>query len=364
MNTKSFQWSCLVPASLGLLGACNSGDMNFPDVVGPVNPSGPAGVIQFTDVAYDVTEGQVANIRVSRSGGSSGWVSVDYACVDGSAVGGSDFAAVSGRLTWPSGGSGNRTISIRITNDSVAESAESFTLTLSNVSGAILGADSSAMVNIADDDSAAVKVSGSVTALDNIVIDGIGYNVDAASISINRNPATVSDLKLGQFVELEGDVNFSDASGVANEISYLASVIGPVESVNTEKRRLLVAGQTVLIDEETVFDPSIDPDSFAGLGIGATAEISGFHNTEGDIVATRIEPDTSSRSVQLIGAVAMLDLANMLFTVNGLTVDYGSASLIELQTGMPRIGQLVLVRGLMSNGVLVVDEIIGAEKEV
>ncbi len=363
MNRKSYQLSCLIPASLTLLGACNSGDMNFPDSGWRIDPSGPAGVIQFRDVSYDTTEGRVANLRVSRSGGSSGWVSVDYACVDGSAEAGSDFTAVSGSLTWPNGLSGNKTISIPITDDSVAEGLESFAVKLSNASWASLGAKSSATVNITDNDAAAVNVSGSISSVDSVTIDGIRYNADATIVSVNGYPATVSDLKLGQFVGLEGEVNFSDATGTANEISYFASVIGPVESVNASNHRLTVLGQTVLINEKTAFAPSSDPNLLGALDVGATVQVSGFHNADGHIVATRIEHDLTSSGVQLIGTVAALDSANKQFRIDDLTVDYGKARLIDLPMGMPEIGQLVMLRGSLSDGILIVEAIVSAGKE-
>jgi hypothetical protein len=116
-------------------------------------------------------------------------------------------------------------------------------------------------------------------------------------------------------------------------------------------------GQTVLIGVDTVFDPSIDPVTLNGLTLGATTQISGFLNANGDIMATRIEPDTTSTGAQLIGTVTELDLANMLFTINQLTVDYSNATLIDLPMGMPVNGLLVIVRGSLVSGILVVDEI-------
>ena len=74
----------------------------------------------------------MVNMIVTRSNGSAGIVRVGYRTVDGSATGGSDYVAASGTLTWPSGTSGNQTISIRLTDDSVVEAAESFTVALTN----------------------------------------------------------------------------------------------------------------------------------------------------------------------------------------------------------------------------------------
>ena len=135
-------WSSVV--CLAMLSACGDGD-------GDIMPGLP-GTLQLAATSYDATEGTIVNIRVTRSGGSDGIASVDYATADGDAAGDSDYTAASGTLTWPDGLSGNQTISIAITDDDTAELSESFTVTLSNVSGAMLGANSSATVNIIDDD--------------------------------------------------------------------------------------------------------------------------------------------------------------------------------------------------------------------
>lgn len=127
-----------------VLAACGSDG----DVSGGVTDA--AGTIQLHSTTYDVTEGAVINILVTRSGGSSGVASVDYATSDGTAVAGTDYPATSGTLTFADGASGIQEISIPIPDDSTAEVAETFTVTLSNVSGAVLGVNSSATVSIVD----------------------------------------------------------------------------------------------------------------------------------------------------------------------------------------------------------------------
>ncbi|MCP5090335.1 MAG: hypothetical protein GY949_05370, partial [Gammaproteobacteria bacterium] len=287
----------------------------------------------------------------------SGLVSVDYASTDESAEGGSDYTATNGTLTWADGVSGNQTISIQITDDNSAENAESFTVTLSNIASATLGANTVATVNIIDNDVAAVSAFGPITALNSATVNGIRYDTNTTVVSVNGMPASVSDLKLGQLVAIDGDVNFSDGTGTANEVSYSATVIGPVENIDATQKQLIIMGQTVWTNADTVFDSSIDPDTFVGLTVGASTQISGFRNADDDIIATRIETDTTSTNVQLIGTVAGLDAANMLFSVNRLTIDYSNAVLIDLPVGMPTDGLLVIVRGSLANGILVVDEI-------
>ncbi len=318
------------------------------------------GTIQLAGTAFDVSEGQVANIIVTRSGGNSGVASVDYAFTAGTAVAGSDYEAVTpltGTITFENQTGGNTTIAIRAIDDNTAEGPESLTLTLSNISGATLGANSSATISIIDNDTAALSAFGPITELNSATVNGIRYNTDATNVNINGLSANVSDLKLGQLVAIEGVVNFSNARGTANQIDYSATVIGPVEKIDAKLNRLLVMSQTVLTNADTVFDAAIDPGTFAGLALGATTQISGFLNADGDIIATRIEPDTTSTGVQLIGTVAGLDLDNMLFSIGRLIIDYSSATLIDLPAGMPSEGLLVIVRGSLTNGILVVSEI-------
>ncbi len=354
MNTKSRYFFYLILAAIGFISACGGGGGSG------TGSTGSPGVMQITGTSYDVSEGTVVNILVERSGGADGAASVQFATSDGTASSGSDYTAANGTLTWPHNVSGNRTVSIAIADDNVAEPVESFVLTLSDASGARLGVNASATISIIDNDDAQIAAFGAITELRSVTVNGIRYGTDAAVVYVNGMPAGASDLKLGETVLLDGEVNFSEARGEAHEISHVSTVIGPVENINAPFDRLIALGQTVLTNEDTVFDPSIDGDTFAGLDPGTTVQISGHFNADGDIVATRIEPNAGATRVQLVGTVTGLDLTNMLFKVNRLTVDYSNAVLIDLPEGMPTEGLLVSIRGTLVNGVLNVDEISSA----
>jgi hypothetical protein len=140
------------------------------------------GTIQLGSTTYDITEGAVINIMVTRSGGSSGVASVDYATVDGTAAAGADYPATNGTLTFADGVSGNQTISITITDDNTAEIAEAFTVTLSNVSGATLGANSSATVNIINDSGGLPITDGNAQEITVAVLEAVTSTVDVIDI--------------------------------------------------------------------------------------------------------------------------------------------------------------------------------------
>ena len=72
---------------------------------------------------------------------ASAEVTVDYATSDGTAHAGDDYTAKSGTLTF-SAGTTSKTISVSIENDVENEADETFTVTLSNASGADLGSAS------------------------------------------------------------------------------------------------------------------------------------------------------------------------------------------------------------------------------
>ena len=151
------------------------------------------GTIQLGNTSYDVTEGAVVNILVTRSGGSSGAVSVDYATADGTAEAGTDYQGMSGTLNYADGLSGNQTISIPITDDGAAEVAEAFTVTLSNVSGATLGARSSATVNIVNDSAALPITDGNAQDITVTVLEAITSTVDIVDfLDVIGLPVTAS----------------------------------------------------------------------------------------------------------------------------------------------------------------------------
>ena len=153
-----------------VLTACGGGGSNPPET------------IQLGSTTYDITEGDVINITVTRSGSSSGVASVDYATVDGTAAAGADYPATNGTLTFADGVFGNQTISIPITDDNTAEVAEAFTLTLSNVSGATLGVNSSATVNIVNALAGLPITDGNAQEITSVVLDAVTSTVEVIDI--------------------------------------------------------------------------------------------------------------------------------------------------------------------------------------
>ncbi len=119
-----------------------------------------AGLIDFASTASTVFENAgTVTLTIQRSGGSSGAASVQFSTADGSAAAGSDYDAASGTVNWADGETGAKTLSLTVRDDSASEADETFTVTLSAVSGASAGNLQQITVTVRDNDTAATPPS-------------------------------------------------------------------------------------------------------------------------------------------------------------------------------------------------------------
>jgi len=205
--------------------------------------------------------------------------------------------------------------------------------------------------------SEAIAAHGMITGLGGVTVNDVRYTVNGAPISINGQPGTLSDLRHGQIVTLRGRINADGRTGSANDIRFDANVIGPIESLDASSDWMMVMGQHVTTGPDTMFGAGIDPATFSGLSVGNIVQVSGNADAAGAIRATRIDVVNMSTELQLIGKVAGLDPANLIFTINGLTVEYSSAIVIDLPGGAPTNGMLVKIIGTKSNGLFIVERL-------
>ena len=160
-----------------------------------------SGALHFSASTYQVDEGGVvATIPVSRTAGSSGTVTIDYATSDGTATDPADYSATAGALSWPDGDSADRTFTVSITDDFAVEGAETITLTLSNPGGgATLGSPGVATLTIVENDSPGViqfaqatyqVVEGSLIAT--VAVSRVGGVGDAVGIDFTTSDGTAT----------------------------------------------------------------------------------------------------------------------------------------------------------------------------
>ncbi|MEY4483174.1 MAG: hypothetical protein RL693_626, partial [Verrucomicrobiota bacterium] len=91
-----------------------------------------------------------ATLTLTRSGNSSGAVSVNYATTPGTATAPADYTSSSGSVSWANGDISNKTITIPIVSDALVEGTQKFTVTLSSPVGGVIVDNTTATVTIAD----------------------------------------------------------------------------------------------------------------------------------------------------------------------------------------------------------------------
>ncbi|MDQ3919666.1 MAG: PQQ-dependent sugar dehydrogenase, partial [Acidobacteriota bacterium] len=116
-------------------------------------------VSQSSSVQLDLADPSVSEgahfktVGVVRLGDTSSSASVDYATSDGTASERSDYTTARGTLRFAPGESA-KSFDVLITDDGLQEAGETFNVTLSNPTGAVLGTPASAAVTINDNDAA------------------------------------------------------------------------------------------------------------------------------------------------------------------------------------------------------------------
>ncbi len=118
---------------------------------GTITNDDPVPSLAVADVSVNEDSGPLI-FTVTRTGNTNLPITVDYATSNVTAAAGSDYTSTSGTLTIPSG-STTGTISVPISADSVFEGNETFTITLSNPTGATIST-AAATGTITNDDSA------------------------------------------------------------------------------------------------------------------------------------------------------------------------------------------------------------------
>jgi len=145
-TAETFLVTLSLPTGGATLGNANgTGTITNDDVAATPSASiGDVSVAEGNDgVSYLV-------FTVTLSVAPTGPVTLDFMTVAGTALAGSDFVGTSGQVSFATGQT-TQTISVPIIGDTNAENAETFTVTLSNPSGATIG-DGSATGTITNDD--------------------------------------------------------------------------------------------------------------------------------------------------------------------------------------------------------------------
>jgi hypothetical protein len=142
---------------------------------------------------------------------------------------------------------------------------------------------------------------GVITAKGSIFVNGVEFDLSGASIMINGAPGTDADLRVGMQVEVKGKIDDASSTGSAAEVHFDGSLKGPIDAPIVAPN-LIVLGQTVITDSNTVFESL--PLGLGGLAQGDVVEVAGMADNTGHILATHIEK-TGSPTLEIKGVVTI-----------------------------------------------------------
>jgi len=198
-------------------------------------------------------------------------------------------------------------------------------------------------------------VYGPITGFGSVIVNGTEFDVTQAEITIEGVPAAEADLRLGMLVTVRGQVDRGTGLGTADSIDADTAIRGPVGAIDLTAQELTVLGQLVRTDASTNFENT----TLASLIVGDVVEVNGLLDSDGAILATRIELEEDSEEFEIEGQIEDLDSAAETFSIGSLLVDYSSASIENAPPGGLENGLLVEAESSLApvGNVLVAEEI-------
>ncbi len=294
-------------------------------------------VLSVGDVSMREGDSGTAELMfvVTLDKAATGPVTVNYATADGTATAGSDYAALTGTLTFAAGET-SKMVHVVVTGDTGVEANETFSLILSGATGATI-ADATGVGQITDDDTSQdpgngtgkVHLVNSVSGADIVGFDPAGDRIDLGNANIHSfiiidTPQGFGFMSpwSGETVIVQGvrladlsvkNFEYIDNNHLREALSgALAWENGPVLAADTVYMRSHEVGQV----DRVAFDPATDVVSFKFYGSRENLTMS--DSPEGVVVA-----DLSTGQKLILLGVTRADLspANFEFTFTQVRED-------------------------------------------
>lgn len=223
-----------------------------------------------------------------------------------------------------------------------------FAILLMLLSAALLAGCDSGGNTVAEGGIGGTGVSmGRVAQVGSVYVNGIHYNTDNASFSVDGASYDNSDnhIAVGMVVRVTGTIDYANATGVADTVVYDSLLVGPVDSIyDAATSHIGVMGQAVHVNADTVFENAINGDTHTldTLPLDALVEVSGFPDSmTGEILATRIKLEAAVSRYRVSGVSGPVDpVVYTQFSIGALTINAAS-----VPYAIPAEGAYVVAEG-------------------
>ena len=240
-------------------------------------------------------------------------LTVSYATSDGTAEAGSDYTAKSGTLTFTNAAAGSQTFTVQTTEDTFDETDETFTVTLSNLSGgggtsSLDSSNTSVETTITDDDAAVTGIALSASP------DTLGEDDAATSITVTATLEGGSTLP-GDTVVTIGTLAGTAEAGT--EKDYTATSLGNItisadSTSGTASFTVTPTDDQVVEGDETITVPG----STTVTGLTVTSATITLTDDDGSTTDPEEEDDVDSAEISISGpSASVVEGSDAVFTV-------------------------------------------------
>ncbi|HEX9757001.1 MAG TPA: DUF5666 domain-containing protein [Nitrospiria bacterium] len=169
-------------------------------------------------------------------------------------------------------------------------------------------------------------IVGKINALDGPRVNGLKLNTVEAVVTLNGKLGTMKDLEVGMIVSIQGKEHEEGILSVTR-IIFENEMEGPIDSIDLVQKTLFVQGQTVFINDATVFSKTTGLDT---LKQNNMIEISGYLTFKG-IQATwiRLKPISFIPGITIVnlkGTVSSLNPTGKTFFIQDQRIDFSNSS--------------------------------------
>lgn len=177
---------------------------------------------------------------------------------------------------------------------------------------------------------------GPVSGFGSVFVNGVRFDTDALNGQVQSDDgiSVEGELDEGMILRIDGEWR-DNGQGTANLVEYDDTLRGVVESISADPSgagefvELVVLGQTVVVDKQTVVSGTTYADLLSENGVGSSVRVSAWRQADGSFRASYIGviPDTES-DVELEGAIDDGSVQQGSFTINGIEVTYDAANVV------------------------------------
>ncbi|HTV43634.1 MAG TPA: Calx-beta domain-containing protein [Candidatus Sulfotelmatobacter sp.] len=281
--------------------------------------SGSSGVFSFSsNIYYTNEDAGYALLTVTRTGGSSQQVNLDYKTTGGDAVPGRDYVSTNGTLRFKDGSDASQTIAVPIINYYTNQSDRVFQVQIYTPSAGTLGPITNAEVEIVNDNIAngfIDFVNG--TPVTNVMQYGVNENAGVAQVSVARLGGSQGNLQITLSTQ-----NGTASSGV-NYAAFTTNLVWASGSPNVVQTVYIPVYDTGSQGSNLTFKVSL---TNAILGTAAYTNYGAFTNalitiTNTDLPGTA-EFTSSSYNVNENGGDAIIPIVRTGGSAGNLSVQF------------------------------------------